>query len=186
MRGCKEREEIEGRKCGMREAGGSGKEIYAVCILRIWNLPDVMSASKNVRHKGVWLKNRNAQHSKSSRMLRAVVDFCPFLSSFGRISTRSRHALHRPFPLRIKLGDKVAVSRRGGREGEKIKGKGVGAKPRRKGGRRGGRKLRRTVAHVTAWMAEQLSSNIFFYVAACIVYSCKSSYKMFRALVTSL
>ncbi|EGI64984.1 hypothetical protein G5I_06444 [Acromyrmex echinatior] len=46
-------------------------------------------------------------------------------------------------------GDKVAVSRWGGRE-EKVKGKSVGAKPRRKGGHRRGRKLRRTMAHVTA------------------------------------
>lgn len=110
--------------------------------------------------------------------------FYPFLSlSFGRISTHSRHALHRLFPLRIKLRNKVVVSRWGGREGEKVKGKGVGAKSRRKGGHGEGRKFQRTIAHVTVWMAEQLSGNIFFYVAACIVYSCKSSYKMFRALV---
>ncbi|KYN50358.1 hypothetical protein ALC62_15205 [Cyphomyrmex costatus] len=31
---------------------------------------------------------------------------------------------------------------------EKVKGKGVGAKPRRKGGHRGGRKLRWTMVHV--------------------------------------
>lgn len=120
-------------------------------------------------------------HAARGRLLLA---FCPFRSLFfERISTYSRHALHRPFPLRIKLRDKVAVSRWGGREGEKVKGKGVGAKSRRKGGHGERQKFQRTIANVTAWMAEQLSGNIFFYVAVCIVYSCKSLYKMFRALV---
>jgi hypothetical protein len=41
-------------------------------------------------------------------------------------------------------------------------------------------------AHVTGGMAEQLAGNIFFYVAACIVYSCKLLYNMSQAFVTLL
>lgn len=36
------------------------------------------------------------------------------------------------------------------------------------------------LARVTAGIVEQLAGNIFFYTAACIVYSCKSLYKMSR------
>lgn len=177
----REEHEMEGRKCGMRKIGGIEERNLRRLYIRNMK-PAGCYLRRNVRYKGLIKKS---QRVTIWNRLACGRGYCPSLSSpFGRISTRSRHALHRPFSLRIKLGDKVAVSRWGSERGWGSQGQGR-AKPRRKGGHEGGRKLRRTMAHVTAWMTEQLSGNILFYVADCIVYSCKS-YKMFRALVTSL
>lgn len=115
MRAC-EKHEIEGRKCGMRKAGGIEERNLRRLYIKNMKVAGCYLC-RDVRYKDLIKKSQCVTFEIVSHAGRERGLLSSSRHPLDEFPQRSRHALHRSFPLRIKLGDKVAVSRWGGKRG---------------------------------------------------------------------